>query len=144
MDNMKNEKNITRLGHSIEFVYPNCIVNEMVEKFLFIETKHSISVTKKHENEALWAKDKMLLKSYIDFVRFVCDFVENEMPQEVSCQCWGNKIDETIGAITTMLEHDGKTEACMWPGIYIDGRPVDTVREYKRLTRQDHKDLWNE
>ncbi len=144
MDNMKNEKDIARLGHSIEFVYPNCIVNEMMEKFLFVETRHSISVTKKHENEALWIKDEVLLNSYIDFVRFVCDFVENEMPREVYHQCWGNRIGETIDAITAMLEYDGKSEACLPPGIYIDGRPVDTVREYKRLTKQEHKDLWNE
>ena len=144
MDNMKNEKDITGLGHSIKFVYPNCIVNEMVEKFLFVETRNSISVTKKHENEALWIKDKVFLNSYIDFVRFVCDFVENEMPREVYHRCWANRIGETIDTITTMLEYDGKSEACLPPGIYIDGRPVNTVREYKRLTKQEHKDLWNE
>ena len=117
MDGIKNGKDITRIGRSIEFIYPNCIVNEMVEKFLFVKTGYSVKVTKKREDKALWAKDEVLLKSYIDFVRFVCDFVENEMPREVYHRCWG---------------------------IYVDGQPVNCVGKYKRLTEKEHKDLWNE
>lgn len=144
MDGKKNGKDITRIGRSIEFIYPNCIVNEMVEKFLFVKTGYSVKVTKKREDKALWAKDEVLLKSYIDFVRFVCDFVENEMPREVYHRCWGNRIGETIDAITVMLEYGGKSEGCLQPGIYVDGQPVNCVGKYKRLTEKEHKDLWNE
>ena len=140
----EQNKDAWKTGHSYEFLYPNCIVNEILGQFLFEKAGYTVKVTKRDGEKPLWADDNILLKTYLDFVRFICDFVEYEMPREISRQCWGSRIESTIDEIMIMLDDSGKSEDHFAPGIFIDGVPITGVKEYKRLTESIHKDRWNE
>ncbi len=123
-------------GHLVECKYPECIINEMIPKFSFKENyDHDIEVVRTNEFECEWIEKKVVLRTYIDFAKFVCDFVKNELPRPIQCMCWDYRIGDVIDKIPCLTKSFkyGKCTSRFKPGIFVNGKPVKSFDELKEI-----------
>ena len=129
----------------IELKYPECIVNEMLRRFSFRENFDRHIEVKSNDNiKRSWTAEKVVLETYIDFAKFVCDFVKYELPKEVQHLCWAYRIDEVIKEITDMVinfecSHDTYQ---FKPGIFVNGEPIEYFVDLKKVIKAKNEVIW--
>ena len=95
-------------GRFITYQYPDCIVNRITKAFIFKESEHGYEAINRDGVNRKWTNDSVIMETYIEFVRFVCDFMINEMvglpllkPASV--------IDDVIDVIFGYIQKFGET-----------------------------------
>lgn len=123
-------------GHLVEYKYPECIINEMIPKFSFMENcDHHVEVERADWFKCEWIEKKVVLKTYIDYAKFVCDFVKNEMPKPIPYMCWDYRIGAVINKIRSLTENFKCSSDTFRfePGIFVNGKPVKSFDELKEI-----------
>lgn len=95
-------------GRFVSYQYPDCIVNRITRAFVFKESKHGFEAINRDGINREWTNNSVVMETYIEFVRFVCDFMINEMvglpllkPASV--------IDDVIDVIIDNIQKFGET-----------------------------------